>query len=80
VIDELMGHKSRRQHTAAPEGAAIGRRYRHTTDEMRARVVAAIEARLAVTLEVAGKLLENPASSGGQGGEFDRQGGSERGR
>jgi hypothetical protein len=42
-------------------GTAIGRRYRHTTDEMRSRVAAAIEARLSVALEVAGKLLENPA-------------------
>jgi len=56
VIDELMGHKSRRvgQPNAAL-GAAIGRRYRHTTDEMRVRVAAAIEARLDVTLQVPGK-------------------------
>jgi integrase len=61
VIDELMGHQNQRagQRAAAvdPEGALIGRRYRHTTDEMRARVATAIEVRLRVTLEVAEKLL-----------------------
>lgn len=81
VIDELMGHKSRRvgQSTAAA-GAAIGRRYRHTTDEMRARVVAAIEARLDLTLEVAGKLLENPVSGRRATGGSARQRGSQQGR
>jgi integrase len=62
VIDELMGHQSRRAGhelvAAAMEGAVVGRRYRHTTDEMRARVVAAIEVRLIVTLGIARKLLD----------------------
>jgi integrase len=50
VIDELMGHASGRH----PEhGSRMGRVYRETTPEMVARVVAAIEARLAVVLDVA---------------------------
>jgi integrase len=69
VIDELMGH-ARGRRTAgdgAGEGSPIGRRYRHTTEEMRARIVAVVEARLAVTLEVAGKSLGNrhPGAAGG---------------
>jgi integrase len=40
VIDELMGHAS--GHRGGREGSAIGLRYRHTTPEMEARVVAAI--------------------------------------
>jgi hypothetical protein len=48
VIDELMGHGGRRD---GPErSSVIGRRYRWTTPEMAARVVAAIEARLAIVL------------------------------
>jgi integrase len=51
VIDELMGHDNSR---ARQDGASrIGMRYRDTTPEMRARAVAAIQARLAVVLEVA---------------------------
>ena len=46
-----MGHDNSR---ARQDGASrIGTRYRDTTPEMRARAVAAIEARLAVVLEVA---------------------------
>jgi hypothetical protein len=52
VIDELMGHAG--GHRGGREGSAIGLRYRHTTPEMEARVVAAIEQRLAVSLLVAG--------------------------
>jgi integrase len=48
VIDELMGHESGRR---SREGSTIGPRYRHTTAEMLARVVAAIEERLATSLE-----------------------------
>jgi integrase len=61
VIDELMGHASGRRTAGngGGEGSAIGRRYRHTTAEMRARMVAIVDARLAVTLEVAGKSLGN---------------------
>jgi len=52
VIDELMGHAG--GHRGGREGSAIGLRYRHTTPEMGARVVAAIEQRLATALQVAG--------------------------
>jgi integrase len=48
VIDELMGHGGRRD--GAERGSVIGRHYRWTTPEMAARVVAAIEARLAIVL------------------------------
>jgi integrase len=51
VIDELMGHAG--GHRGGREGSAIGLRYRHTTPEMEARVVAAIEQRLAISLAVA---------------------------
>jgi integrase len=51
VIDELMGHAGGRRGTT--DGSAIGVRYRHTTPEMEARAVAAIEQRLAVALVVA---------------------------
>jgi integrase len=51
VIDELMGHAG--GHRGGREGSAIGLRYRHTTPEMEARVVAAIEQRLATSLAVA---------------------------
>jgi len=56
VIDAYMGHAGGR----TPEhGSRIGRVYRETTDEMRARVVAALEARLAVVLQVAETTLRN---------------------
>jgi integrase len=51
VIDELMGHAGGRR--GATDGSVIGVRYRHTTPEMEARAVAAIEERLAVALEAA---------------------------
>jgi hypothetical protein len=50
VIDELMG---RSRHGELDGGSRIGARYRHTTDEMAARVVDAIEARLQMVLRVA---------------------------
>jgi integrase len=53
VIDELMGHAGGRR--GAADGSAIGVRYRHTTPEMEARAVAAIEQRLAVSLAVAAR-------------------------
>jgi hypothetical protein len=61
VIDELMGHAAgRRGGGAHPrEGSMIGTRYRWTTPEMEARVVAAIEQRLAVSLAVAARRV-NP--------------------
>jgi hypothetical protein len=48
VIDELMGHHTgrRREH----DGSAIGAHYRHMTPEMRARVLTAIDRRLAAAL------------------------------
>jgi integrase len=49
VIDELMGHASGQRR----DGSATGPRYRHTTSEMEARTVAAVEQRLAVALKVA---------------------------
>ena len=52
VIDELMGHQ-RSRHGDLDGGSRIGARYRHTTDEMAARVVDAIEARLQIVLRVA---------------------------
>jgi integrase len=52
VIDELMGHQ-RSRHGDLDGGSRIGARYRHTTDEMAARVVDAIEARLQTVLIVA---------------------------
>jgi integrase len=54
VIDELMGHAG--GHTTA-HGSRIGRVYRETTDEMRARVVVTLEERLAVVLKIAEGLL-----------------------
>ncbi len=45
------GHSSRRSQGGG--GSRIGTRYRHTTPEMAARVVATIEGRLAIVLQVA---------------------------
>jgi integrase len=55
VIDELMGHAGGRGGARLREGSVIGLRYRHTTPEMEARVVAAIEQRLAVSFAVAAR-------------------------
>jgi integrase len=46
VIDELMGHSAGPRH----EGSLMARIYHHTTPDMLARVVAAIEERLAVAV------------------------------
>jgi integrase len=54
VIDELMGHRAGGH--SGLDGSAIGRHYRHTTPEMHARVVAALDERLAIVVQVAGKL------------------------
>jgi hypothetical protein len=54
VIDELMGHAG--GHRGGGESSAIGLRYRHTTPEMEARVVAAIEQRLATSLAIAARV------------------------
>jgi integrase len=59
VIDELMGHAGGRGGGSyAREGSAIGLRYRHTTPEMEARVVKAIEQRLAASFVVAAQLQD----------------------
>jgi hypothetical protein len=56
VIDELMGHQANsRGHL---RGSAIGAHYRHTTPEMAARAVEAIQQRLTVVLEVAELAVE----------------------
>jgi len=49
VIDELMGHAATRRPSWAADGAStMGAVYRHTTAEMEARVVRALDARLAL--------------------------------
>jgi hypothetical protein len=53
VIDELMGHAAtRRPSWASERGSPMGAVYRHTTGEMEARVVRALDARLAVVRAV----------------------------
>jgi integrase len=58
VIDELMGHAGGYRSGGAPagDGSLIGTRYRWTTPEMRARMVAVIEQRLAVSFAVAAQV------------------------
>jgi integrase len=77
VIDELMGHAGgQRDGGAHPAGGSlIGTRYRWTTPEMEARVVAAIEQRLAVSFAVASRGL----NLGGAGGRATVEG-RDRGR
>jgi integrase len=53
VIDELMGHAGGRR---SERGSTVGRAYRHTTAEMRMRVLNTVEDRLTLVLEIAGKL------------------------
>jgi integrase len=55
VIDEIMGHQSGQtsRRSSRDSGSRIGTRYRHTTPEMAARAVAAIEERLAIVLKEA---------------------------
>jgi integrase len=57
VIDELMGHEPSRRSDLG-SGSRIGARYRHTTADMAARVIDAVEARLEVVLRVAEEGLE----------------------
>ena len=52
VIDELMGHQASGR-SGRHRGSAIGAHYRHTTPEMAARVIAAVEERLVVVLATA---------------------------
>jgi integrase len=53
VIDELMGHAATRRSSWAADGmSAMGAVYRHTTTEMEARILKALDTRLAVVVEV----------------------------
>ena len=52
VIDELMGHQATGR-AGRHQASAIGAHYRHTTPEMAARVVAAVEERLLIVLATA---------------------------
>jgi integrase len=57
VIDELMGHQ--RSHGGELEGGSrIGARYRHTTSEMAARVIHALDRRLMLALQVAEQITQ----------------------
>jgi integrase len=58
VIDELMGHEATGR-SGQQRGSAMGTHYRHTTPEMAARVVEAIQQRLTIVLQVADESLEN---------------------
>jgi integrase len=58
VIDELMGHQASSRGGHHGE-SAIGAHYRHTTPEMAARVVDAIQQRLTVALGVAELAVEH---------------------
>jgi predicted ArsR family transcriptional regulator len=57
VIDELMGHEATGR-SGQHQGSAMGAHYRHTTPEMAARVVEAIQQRLTVVLGVAELAVE----------------------
>jgi integrase len=58
VIDEVMGHEATSR-AGQQRGSAMGAHYRHTTPEMAARVVEAIQQRLTIVLHVADESLEN---------------------
>ena len=58
VIDELMGHEATGR-SGQQRGSAMGAHYRHTTPEMAARVVEAIQQRLTIVLRVAEESLES---------------------
>ena len=57
VIDELMGHEATGR-SGQQRGSAMGAHYRHTTPEMAARAVDAIQQRLTVVLGVAELAVE----------------------
>jgi hypothetical protein len=57
VIDELMGHEAIGR-GAQQLGSAMGTHSRHTTPEMAARVVTAIQVRLAIVVRSAEEALE----------------------
>jgi integrase len=58
VIDELMGHEATGR-SGQQRGSAMGAHYRHTTPEMAARVIDAIQQRLTIVLQVADESLES---------------------
>jgi integrase len=58
VIDELMGHEATGR-TGQHRGSAMGAHYRHTTPEMAARVIDAIQQRLTIVLQAAQDSAEN---------------------
>jgi hypothetical protein len=58
VIDELMGHEAAGR-GGQQQGSAMGAHYRHTTPEMAARVIAAVQQRLTIVLQVAEQALED---------------------
>jgi integrase len=58
VIDELMGHEASGR-SGQQRGSAMGAHYRHTTPEMAARAVDAIQQRLTVVLQVAERTFES---------------------
>jgi integrase len=60
VIDELMGHEATGR-TGQQRGSAMGTHYRHTTPEMAARVVDALQQRLRIVLREAEQDLEHHA-------------------
>jgi len=57
VIDELMGHQASGR-SGRHQASAIGAHYRHTTPEMAARVLTAVEERLVVILATAEAALD----------------------
>jgi integrase len=57
VIDELMSHQASGR-TGRHQASAMGAHYRHTTPEMAARVVAAVEQRLVAVLATAEAALD----------------------
>jgi integrase len=58
VIDELMGHEATGR-SGEHQGSVMGAHYRHTTPEMAARVIAAVQQRLTIMLHVAEQTLEH---------------------
>jgi integrase len=57
IIDELMGHQASGR-SGPHQASAIGAHYRHTTPEMAARVVTAVEQRLVIVLTTAEVALD----------------------
>jgi integrase len=58
VIDEVMSHEATGR-SGQQRGSAMGTHYRHTTPEMAARTVDAIQQRLTVMLQAAEQALEH---------------------